>query len=267
VARAVDSAAGHRVPLHGSLGHAPTPSAVSAAGGRLDRTATQLLELSPTSRRLVLQPPAPHAHLELDTNTRSRVGRRQAMKCCGDPSDCQGSGGEECTATAGTFEETVAHELELADARARQAAEALEVGEGDVLKLTAAPVSLELVNRELAAGRVVQLPLRDVKVERRTIVLEKAAELVAGPRQGAYGHPLPNHERIARLYTARLYEKLKPGEVIEPEDVTALMRLTKEARLIESPGHGDSLIDLAGYAEAEAMIHDGRERRGAGEEL
>lgn len=89
-----------------------------------------------------------------------------------------------------------------------------------------------------------------------TRVLAKAAELVNGDRRQAYGHPLVNHQRIARLWTARLFEKLLPGVEIAPEDVTALMRLAKEARLLESPGHIDSLIDIAGYAEAEAVLHE-----------
>jgi len=91
-----------------------------------------------------------------------------------------------------------------------------------------------------------------------TLVLGTATRLVSGSRQADYGHPLPNHERIARLWTARLHEKLV--EPITPEEVTSLMRLAKEARLIETPGHTDSLVDIAGYAEAEAMIH---QRRGA----
>lgn len=95
----------------------------------------------------------------------------------------------------------------------------------------------------------------DVGSTADTLVLGTAAGLVAGSRQAAYGHPLPNHERIARLWTARLWEKLTVE--ITPEDVTSLMRLAKEARLIETPGHLDSLIDIAGYAEVEAKIHDG----------
>lgn len=90
-----------------------------------------------------------------------------------------------------------------------------------------------------------------------TIVLDTAAALVSVDRQATYGHPLTNHERIARLWTARLYEKLLPGVELEPEDVSALMRLAKEARLIQTPGHVDSLVDIAGYAEVEARIHRG----------
>jgi hypothetical protein len=88
-------------------------------------------------------------------------------------------------------------------------------------------------------------------------LLDDATNLVYGDRQDAYGHPLINHERIARLWNARLHEKLTSQ--LTAEDVTALMRLAKEARLIESPGHRDSLVDIAGYAQAEHRIHRRRE--------
>ena len=83
-------------------------------------------------------------------------------------------------------------------------------------------------------------------------VLEEADGLVNGARSGAYGAPAVNHERIARLWNARLHEKLR--EPLTPADVTSLMRLVKEARLIATPGHRDSLVDIAGYAEVEAQL-------------
>jgi hypothetical protein len=86
---------------------------------------------------------------------------------------------------------------------------------------------------------------------------ERAQSLVEGDRQKAYGHPQSNHERIAAFFTVRLIDKLKPGEVIEPHEAAALMRLVKEARLMETPGHEDSLIDISGYSQVEHMIHDG----------
>jgi hypothetical protein len=88
----------------------------------------------------------------------------------------------------------------------------------------------------------------------------EASTLVNGDRGNKYGHPLENHERIARLWNARLHEKL-----IEPltvEDVVSLMRLLKEARLIETPGHRDSLVDLIGYV----MVEERIQRRRAGVE-
>ena len=86
-------------------------------------------------------------------------------------------------------------------------------------------------------------------------VLDEAARLVDGNRQQAYGVAAVNHDRIARLWNARLHEKLT--DPLTPADVTALMRLVKEARLIETPGHRDSLVDIAGYAEVEARLSAG----------
>ena len=83
---------------------------------------------------------------------------------------------------------------------------------------------------------------------------QRAAGLVTGPRQDAYGHPLDNHERIAAFWTVRLRDKLKEGEVIEPHEAAACVRLVKEARLMQTPFHRDSLDDIAGYADVEFEI-------------
>lgn len=87
----------------------------------------------------------------------------------------------------------------------------------------------------------------------------QAKKLVRGQRENVYGHPLDNHERIARLWNARLHEKL--SESLTAEDCAACMRLVKEARLIQSPGHRDSLVDIAGYADVEYEIRTERARR------
>lgn len=81
----------------------------------------------------------------------------------------------------------------------------------------------------------------------------RAAKLVTGDRQASYGHPYPNHKRIADFWNARLGEiLLRP---LEPHEVAACMRLVKEARLMQTPGHADSLDDIAGYADVEYLIH------------
>lgn len=92
---------------------------------------------------------------------------------------------------------------------------------------------------------------------------ERAVELVNGDRQDMYGHPLPNHERIADFWTVRLGDKLKPGARIEPHEAAAMMRLVKEARLMHTPGHEDSLVDISGYVEVERMIHEEQARLAA----
>ena len=88
----------------------------------------------------------------------------------------------------------------------------------------------------------------------------RAIDLVNGERQDAYGHPLPNHRRIADFWTVRLSDKLKPGCVIEPHEAAAMMRLVKEARLMNTRGHEDSLIDISGYVEVERLIHEEQAR-------
>lgn len=95
-------------------------------------------------------------------------------------------------------------------------------------------------------------------------LLERALALVRGDRQDAYGSPLDNHERIARFFNARLHEKLK--EPITAGEVPALMRLVKEARLMQTPGHRDSLVDIAGYSQVEGDIYDELDARTSKEE-
>ena len=89
----------------------------------------------------------------------------------------------------------------------------------------------------------------------------RGLDLVRADRQAEYGHPLDNHERIAAFWTVRLRDKLKDGERIEPHDAAACMRLVKEARLMQTPGHEDSLTDIAGYADVEHQIHEEGKRR------
>ena len=67
-------------------------------------------------------------------------------------------------------------------------------------------------------------------------------------RGRTYGSPKPNHIRIARFFMACLADKLKPGVTITPGDVVRMMIGLKLARLMETPNHADSCLDLAGYA-------------------
>lgn len=63
-------------------------------------------------------------------------------------------------------------------------------------------------------------------------------------RGNDYGNPAENFDRIARLWAAYL------GHEVSRQDVGMLMSLVKIARLMATPGHEDSLVDLAGYAAA-----------------
>ena len=77
-------------------------------------------------------------------------------------------------------------------------------------------------------------------------ILEEAAEITAGDRQAAYGHPERNHGRIAALWAAYFHGKGYEISVSE-EDVCYLNILQKVARDMETPRR-DNLVDLAGYA-------------------
>ena len=81
-------------------------------------------------------------------------------------------------------------------------------------------------------------------------MLLKAAELVGGQRAEDYGDKTVNHIRIAELWNYWLEESRKSGadKRITPYDVAMMMMLVKVARLMHSPGHQDSHIDIAGYA-------------------
>lgn len=87
-------------------------------------------------------------------------------------------------------------------------------------------------------------------------ILEEAQRVVFGPRQGVYGHPRDDFQRTADLWWAYLLgRKLIENEaVLRPEDVSAMMILLKLARLMETPDHRDSIVDIAGYAETMARV-------------
>jgi hypothetical protein len=89
----------------------------------------------------------------------------------------------------------------------------------------------------------------DIKEELAT----EALRIVNGSRRTAYGTPERNFERIAvlwQVYLALRLDNSPNGNIfpLEPRDVAAMMRLMKEARLIETPDHRDSFLDIVGYA-------------------
>lgn len=76
----------------------------------------------------------------------------------------------------------------------------------------------------------------------RADILAEAARLTADERQSVYGDPFTNHERIARLWSVYL------GHEITAAQAAMCMALVKVARLMQTPDHLDSFIDLAAYA-------------------
>ena len=84
-----------------------------------------------------------------------------------------------------------------------------------------------------------------MKTERGRLLAE-AARTTEGPRGKDYGTPSVNlGERTADLMDA--YLRHRDSEV-DGRDVCILQILVKVARLIETPAHRDSWLDIAGYA-------------------
>lgn len=76
----------------------------------------------------------------------------------------------------------------------------------------------------------------------RTELLNGACQVINGDRDASYGSAQENFTRIARLWEQVL------GINLTPETVALCMSLVKIARLVHSPDHEDSWMDLAGYA-------------------
>lgn len=81
-------------------------------------------------------------------------------------------------------------------------------------------------------------------------VLEEAMHAVE-QRGENYGDVRENHQRIAALWSVVL------GQRVTPEQVVLCMTCLKVARLMETPDHWDSWVDIAGYGACGAEIADG----------
>lgn len=82
--------------------------------------------------------------------------------------------------------------------------------------------------------------------------LDAAAECVLKDRASQYGGMEDNFRTIANFWSVYV------GKKISPADVAAMMALLKIARARSNPGHGDSWIDLAGYAACGAECAGGK---------
>ena len=81
-----------------------------------------------------------------------------------------------------------------------------------------------------------------------------AAKEAVEDREGDYGSPQQNFERIAAIWNVILTCKLGKEHEISAADVAMMMIGIKLARLIETPDHEDSAVDAAGYAALLAEI-------------
>jgi len=87
-------------------------------------------------------------------------------------------------------------------------------------------------------------------------IAQEAQRLVFNDRGAVYSHPFDDFGRTAGMANAAFKSKLK--EDFTQEDIAVLMMLVKISRLINSPDHRDSLVDLPGYGLCYELV---RQRR------
>jgi len=90
-----------------------------------------------------------------------------------------------------------------------------------------------------------------------TDILTEAHGRINGQRATDYGDAAENFARVWQLWQPILASDM-PGEMKVPLCLAQL----KLARLCASPGHRDSLVDLAGYAALAERVQPGAKRRG-----
>lgn len=83
----------------------------------------------------------------------------------------------------------------------------------------------------------------------RTELLESVT-VALSDRGSAYGDASENFQRIADMWSVILSRR------VTVKEVALCMSAVKMARLVETPDHADSWIDLAGYAALGVEVHD-----------
>jgi hypothetical protein len=76
----------------------------------------------------------------------------------------------------------------------------------------------------------------------RKEILKKAETLISGQRAQDYGEAYENHERIAKIWSVLLDKEVTVSQVYQ------CMVAVKLSRLIVTPDHEDSWVDICGYS-------------------
>lgn len=76
---------------------------------------------------------------------------------------------------------------------------------------------------------------------------EEAVRLVHGDRNAAYGSPLSDYMKTAKMWSGMLIHKLLPGKEIEPQEAVLMMQAMKISRLMHKH-KPDTATDNHGYA-------------------
>ncbi len=94
----------------------------------------------------------------------------------------------------------------------------------------------------------------DLRASKQSVLAE-AERIVHGARHADYGHPLDDFSK-----TAKRWETIFNCPVT-PEMVALAMVDVKISRLLTSPTHRDSQVDIAGYIATYEMVQLERDRR------
>lgn len=85
-------------------------------------------------------------------------------------------------------------------------------------------------------------------------ILDDAHSLTAGDRNATYGHPADDFKKTVGMWNAYLGAALT--RPLTELDFCNLMAMVKLSRLEATPGHRDSLVDVAGYMRCAEMIQE-----------
>lgn len=107
---------------------------------------------------------------------------------------------------------------------------------------------------ELAVARTIGMPVLDAYTMEPLTIDQEAHAYVYGARRSTYGHPAEDYGRTAAIVNLRLGHKLK--ESLTAVDCIQIMQAVKLSRLMQTPGHHDSLVDLIGYLVCEELVRE-----------
>jgi len=97
---------------------------------------------------------------------------------------------------------------------------------------------------------------RETKEEEKAMnILEEANKAVGGDRGEAYGHPADDFQKVVGAANA-----LGVNPLSGPLHHSLYMVLVKISRLVQTPTHHDSIVDIAGYARTYEMVLEREEK-------